>query len=150
MARRDVLLEHLGGVPLFAHCSNKDLKILARHMVEVEVAEGTAVVEQGEDGDAFYIVLEGEAKVRAKTRSSKVRTVANLAVGSWFGELAVLDPAPRNASVVAETDMVVGVLGARVFRAIIRDVPSMTEHLLAGMARRLRDADKRLNADVGR
>jgi hypothetical protein len=44
--------------------------------------------------------------------------------------------------------MVVGVLGARVFRAVLRDVPTMTEKLLAGMARRLRDADTKLNADV--
>ena len=38
--------------------------------------------------------------------------------------------------------MVVGVLGARVFRAVLRDVPSLTEKLLAGMARRLREADR--------
>jgi CRP-like cAMP-binding protein len=147
MSRRTKLVEHLGAVPLFAACSRTDLKILARHMVEVEVPSGATIVKQGEEGDAFYVVLEGEARVLSKNRGSQ-KTVATLGPGSWFGELAVLDPAPRNASVSASGLMVVGVLGARVFRAVLRDVPTMTEKLLAGMARRLRDADTKLNADV--
>ncbi|MEX0875418.1 MAG: cyclic nucleotide-binding domain-containing protein [Actinomycetota bacterium] len=147
MSRRAKLVEHLGAVPLFAACSRTDLKILARHMVEVEVPSGATIVKQGEEGDAFYVVLEGEARVSSKSRASQ-KTVATLGPGSWFGELAVLDPAPRNATVSASGSIVVGVLGARVFRAVLRDVPTMTEKLLAGMARRLRDADTKLNADV--
>jgi CRP/FNR family cyclic AMP-dependent transcriptional regulator len=147
MSRRTKLVEHLAAVPLFAACGRSDLKILARHMVEVEVPAGTTIVKEGEEGDAFYVVLEGKAKVLAKSGRSN-RAVASLEPGGWFGELAVLDPGPRNATVEATGPMVVGVLGARVFRAVIRDVPTMTEKLLAGMARRLRDADTKLNADV--
>jgi CRP-like cAMP-binding protein len=45
--------------------------------------------------------------------------------------------------VIAETPMIVGVIGARVFRAMVRDVPALTDKLLRGMARRLREADLR-------
>jgi CRP/FNR family transcriptional regulator, cyclic AMP receptor protein len=147
MSRRTKLVEHLAAVPLFAACGRSDLKILARHMVEVEVPSGTTIVKEGEEGDAFYVVLEGKAKVMAKSGRSN-KTVATLGPGGWFGELAVLDPGPRNATVEATGSTVVGVLGARVFRAVIRDVPTMTEKLLAGMARRLRESDSKLNTDV--
>ncbi len=146
--RRQQLSEHLANVPLFAACSRGDIKILARHMVEVEVPAGATVVKEGDRGDAFYVVIEGEARVSSGGPRRASREVARLGPGGWFGELAVLDPAPRNATVTANTSMVVGVLGARVFRAVLRDVPSLTEKLLAGMARRLRDADRVLN-DLG-
>jgi CRP/FNR family transcriptional regulator, cyclic AMP receptor protein len=140
MARRRGIIETLGQVPLFGACSKSDLKILARHVVEVTVPDGKPVVKQGDQGDAFYVVIEGQATVLTGKKA-----VATLGPGSWFGELAVLDPGPRNATVCADGDMVVGVLGARVFKAVLRDVPTMTERLLAGMARRLRDADSTLN-----
>ncbi len=145
MTRRRQLAEHLSSVPLFAACTRGDIKILARHMIEVDVPYGAVIFREGERGDAFYVVLEGEAAVLNASSRGAGRTVAKLGPGSWFGELAVLDPAPRNATVVAATPMVVGVLGTRVFRAVLRDVPALTEKLLAGMARRLRDADRVLS-----
>jgi CRP/FNR family transcriptional regulator, cyclic AMP receptor protein len=146
--RRQQLSDHLANVPLFSACSRGDIKILARHMVEVEVPAGATIVKEGDRGDAFYVVIEGEALVESAGSRRSAREVARLKAGGWFGELAVLDPGPRNATVTADTAMVVGVLGARVFRAVLRDVPSLTEKLLAGMARRLREADRVLN-DLG-
>ena len=63
-------------------------------------------------------------------------------------ELALLDPAPRDATITASTDVVVGVLGARAFNAIVRDVPGMNAKLLRALARRLRDADLKQPASV--
>ncbi len=128
----------LAEVPLFSACSKRDLGIVARHTEVLEVARGARLTEEGTVGDAFYVILEGAATVQRRGR-----TVSRLGPGAWFGELAVLDPAPRDASVVAETPMTVGVIGARVFRAMVRDVPALTEKLLRGMARRLREADLR-------
>ena len=146
--RRQQLSDHLSNVPLFAACTRGDIRILARHMVEVEVPDGACLVKEGDRGDAFYVVLEGEAAVVSRGSRGTSRTIAKLGPGGWFGELAVLDPGPRNATVTANTPMVVGVLGARVFKAVLRDVPALTEKLLAGMARRLREAD-RIRSDVG-
>jgi CRP/FNR family cyclic AMP-dependent transcriptional regulator len=138
VSRRSDLLEGLVRVPLFSACSTRDLGIIARHTEVIEVAPGTALTEEGALGDAFFVVLEGEAAVRRRGRA-----VSTLGPGTWFGELAVLDPAPRDATVVAESPMIVGVIGARVFRAMVRDVPALTDKLLRGMARRLREADLR-------
>jgi CRP-like cAMP-binding protein len=138
MSARSELTSGLATVPLFSACSKRDLQIVARHTEVVDVPVGTEVVEEGGNGDAFFFILAGEAVVRRRGR-----TVAALGPGQFFGELALLDPAPRDATVVAVSPLTVGVLGARVFRAIVRDVPALSEKLLRGMAKRLREADLR-------
>jgi CRP-like cAMP-binding protein len=80
--------------------------------------------------------VDGTAKV---TRQG--RKVATLGPGTAFGELALLDKAPRNATVTAETPMELVVLGQREFGGLIDEVPGFARKLLAGMARRLRDSD---------
>ena len=103
----------------------------------VAVPPGTVLMREGDHGDAFYVVLEGLAAV--ETSGRPVRT---LGPGDQVGELALLDPAPRNATVSAVTEVTVGVVDARTFAAIVRDVPPLTGKLLAALARRLRASDR--------
>ena len=135
--RKDVC-EGLAKVPLFAACSNRDRQIIARHALMVEVPAGMDVVEQGTPGDAFFFVVEGQATVRRNKRK-----VATLGPGSYFGELALLDPASRDATVTADTPMTLGVLGARSFRSLALELPALNEKLIRGLVRRLREADLR-------
>lgn len=139
--KRDLLVDHLAKVPLFSACSKADLKILARHATEVTAPVDTVLVQEGENGDTFFVLLAGVASVRRKGSAARSRRVATLGAGSYFGELALLDPGPRNATVAATTPVTLAVVSARVFRTLLREVPAMNEKLLAGMARRLRDAD---------
>jgi CRP-like cAMP-binding protein len=138
MSARRELAAGLAAVPLFSACSKHDLQIVARHTELVDVPAGLELVKEGTKGDAFFFIVLGDAVV-----SRRGRTVAKLGPGQHFGELALLDRGPRDATVVATSPMTVGVLGARVFRAIVRDVPNMSEKLLRGMAQRLREADLR-------
>lgn len=137
MARHSDLVRHLAEVPLFAKCSKRDLGHVAKELEILDLPAGTAIVRQGEAGDSFYILLEGKATVRRNGRK-----VGELDAGSFFGELAILDPAPRNADVVAETPVHVARLKVHAFRKLIHEVPAMNERLLAGIARRLREADR--------
>ena len=138
MARQSDLVAHLAEVPLFSHCSKKDLQTLARNTEVMEIPEGARIVSQGEAGNAFYVLLDGSAIV-----ARNGQRVGELLPGDYFGELAILDPAPRNADVVAQTPVTVARLLVTPFRQMLRDVPAMNERLLAGLARRLRDADRR-------
>jgi CRP/FNR family transcriptional regulator, cyclic AMP receptor protein len=138
VARRDAFIEHLQQVPLFAACSRKDLQLVARRAEDVKVPAGKALVSEGETGQEFFVIIEGTARV---TRQG--RKIATIGPGQAFGELALLDKAPRNASVIADTDMELVVLGQREFAGIIDDVPGFARKLLAGMAHRLREADAR-------
>jgi CRP-like cAMP-binding protein len=136
MRRRDAFLDHLAQVPLFSACSKKDLGLVARRVDEVRVPAGKILVSEGETGHEFFVIVDGRARV---TRQGK--RVATLGPGQAFGELALLDKHPRNATVIAETDMDLVVLGQREFAGIIDEVPGFARKLLAGMASRLREAD---------
>jgi CRP/FNR family cyclic AMP-dependent transcriptional regulator len=138
MARRDVFIDHLQQVSLFAACSRKDLQLVARRAEEVHVSAGKTLVTEGETGHEFFVILSGTARV-----SRHGRKIATLGPGAAFGELALLEKAPRNATVVAETDMELVVLGQREFAGIVDEVPGFARKMLAGMAKRLRDADAR-------
>ncbi|MCZ7529568.1 MAG: cyclic nucleotide-binding domain-containing protein [Acidimicrobiia bacterium] len=134
--RGDPFLKQLKKVPLFAALSQKDLKLVSKRGSDLEVPAGKVLVEQGAAGAEFFVIVSGTAKV---TRRGK--KVATIGAGDYFGDLALLDKAPRNATVVAETPMEVVVLPQREFAGLIEDVPGFARKLLAGMARRLREAD---------
>jgi CRP-like cAMP-binding protein len=136
MARRDTFMQHLSEVPLFSALSRRELGMVAKRAEDVKVEAGKVLVSEGATGSEFFVVLEGTAKV---TRRGK--KVASIGPGGAFGELALLDRAPRNATVVAETPMELVVLGQREFAGIMDDVPGVARKLLTGMARRLREAD---------
>lgn len=142
MKKRDELIEHLAAVPLFSACSKADLRIVARHAAQVDAPAGTVLVSEGEEGDTFFVLVSGEATVRRKGDAVRSRRVTTLGPGSYFGELALLDPGPRSATVGADTDVTLAAVSARVFRTLLREVPAMNEKLLTGMARRLREADR--------
>jgi CRP/FNR family transcriptional regulator, cyclic AMP receptor protein len=134
--RRDAFLDHLAEVPLFSALSKKDLQMVSRNAEDVKVDAGKVLVSEGSAGSEFFVIVDGKARV---TRRGK--KVAELGQGGFFGDLALLDRAPRNATVVAETPMEVLVLGQREFAALIDEVPGFAHKLLAGLARRLREAD---------
>jgi len=134
----DAIAEHLAALPLFSQLSLKERRHVARALGVHEVAEGVMLVRQGEAGDSVYVLFEGTAKVVRNGRKT-----AELGEGDWFGELALLDPAPRNADVVTTSPVVVGLLDAKSFRRLVAELPAMTARLLAGLARRVRDGDRR-------
>lgn len=136
MARRGEYLHHLAEVPLFSALSKKELGLVARQGEDVRVEPGAVLCSEGSAGQEFFVILEGTAKV-----SRKGAEVTTLGPGGAFGELALLDNAPRNATVTAETEMELVVLGQREFAGLIDEAPGFARKLLAGMARRLRHAD---------
>jgi CRP-like cAMP-binding protein len=136
MARRDDQTALLAQVPLFSACSKKELQAIAKRAQERTVPAGTAVVREGEAGDAFYVIVSGQADV---DRSGTV--VATIGPGAFFGDLALLDRAPRNATVTAKTDMELIVLGQREFTEMLDEAGGFARKLLIALAHRLREMD---------
>lgn len=94
-----ILLEKiilLRGVPLFKGVSNELLVDIAYYTEEERVKSGQILLNEGDIGDILYIIVEGKVAVKKGNR-----IVAELSSHQTFGELAVLSPAPRSASVVA-------------------------------------------------
>lgn len=135
MSSRTQLADQLGQVPLFSRCNRRDLRIVARHIVVSHPGPDVEIVVEGEKGNALYVLTAGAARV-----FSGGEMVAELGPGDYFGELALLDPSPRAATVVTTTDSEVAVLGARIFHSLLRDIPQLSSELLAQLARQLRCA----------
>jgi CRP/FNR family cyclic AMP-dependent transcriptional regulator len=136
MAHRDASTDLLAQVPLFSACSKKELQQLARKAEDRDVPAGTVLVREGAMGDAFYVIVSGQAEV---DRSGTV--VATIGPGTFFGDLALLDKAPRNATVTAKTDMELIVLGQREFSTMLDESTAFARKLLIGLAHRLREMD---------
>ncbi len=133
---RDAFVDHLARVPLFSACSQKDLRLVAKRAEDVKVDAGKQLVMEGDTGTEFFVIIEGNATVQRHGQK-----VAELGPGDFFGDLALLDRAPRNATVTAETPMELLLLGQREFAGLIDDVPEFAHKLLAGLARRVRESD---------
>jgi CRP-like cAMP-binding protein len=138
MAARSSAADQLANVPLFSALSKRDLQRVAKASDEVSIDAGRVLVEQGRTGHEFFLILDGEAVIRRNNRK-----IATLGPGQYFGELAILDRGPRSASVIANTDMRVLVLGQREFVGVLDSIPGMASKLLTTMAQRLREADTR-------
>jgi CRP-like cAMP-binding protein len=136
------LAELLDSVPLFSRCTPRERRTIARHVETARLPAGTDLVVEGEPGDALFVILEGRATVIRSGASDPI----SVGEGSYFGELAILDGSPRSATVRAETDVEVAVLGIRMFRTLVREVPDLAEQLLVGLAAELRRARERADA----
>lgn len=127
------VVRHFSRVPLFAGVSKKGLRAVVQAATEVDLRAGKTLVREGERGRELYVILRGTADV---TRGG--RKLSELVPGDFFGEMALLNPAPRNATVIARTDMRVMVLGPREMDVIVEREPSVAKQLLAAMAQRVR------------
>ena len=132
----DHYLEHLREVPLFATCSHADLAAIAAAVDELEVEAGRVLVTEGEVGKEAFVIVEGEATV---TRGGE--TLNTIGPGQPFGEMALVDRSPRNATVTASTPMRLLVIGQREFVGLMDASPGFTRSILAALAARLRAKD---------
>ena len=136
MRRLDQYEQRLANVPLFKACSKQDLRLIAKLADSDTCRAGEVLVREGRRGNELYVIVDGEAEV-----SREGETITTLAPGDYFGELAVLRPAPRTATVTATTDMEVLIVTSRELAILVADIPLFARKLLSGMAGRIQDAD---------
>ena len=135
---RSLYQMYLARVPMFAKCSEEQLDRLAQ-LGEVETAaDGAAVFREGDPGDRFYVLTGGSVRVQRRGED-----VAKLDEGAHFGELALFDDAPRNATVVAEGTAGFVTLSRAAFSKALDEIPAVRDALLRGMAHRLNELDQK-------
>ena len=130
---------YLGEVPMFQACSEEELGAIAYLATPKAVEAGTEIVREGETGNDFFVLMMGTATV---TRHG--HEVGRLEPGNFFGELALFDPAPRNATISADVPVTMVVMERNRFQAALDSVPALRDALLKGMARRLHEVDARI------
>jgi len=126
----------LAKVPLFNGLSKKQLREVSSLATRLDEAAGTQLTKEGQVGNEFIIVLEGEIEIR---RGDEV--VATRGPGSYVGEIALLDNRPRTATVVAKTPVVIEVIGRREFRTLLADAPELQQEIMNTMAQRLAELE---------
>ena len=124
----------LGRVELFKSLSNRHLKKVGNLAELKRFKKGATIVKEGARGDAFYIILDGQAEL---TTSGGLKHM--LSAGDSFGELALLDGHPRAATITA-TDQVAAAVIPRVgFQKLLKDEPAITLSLAHGLVAIIRE-----------
>jgi CRP-like cAMP-binding protein len=132
-------IELLANVPLFAGLSPRHLRRIRDLAEPADFMAGASLVKQGTPGDAFFVILQGEAKVVAGRR-----TINRLVPGDYFGEISLLDGGERTASVVSETPLKVLIIDRTKFLRLLQDEGAIAVALLEGTARAIRRTDRSL------
>lgn len=90
-------IAQLGRVPLFARLNPAALELLSRVATEEAHALGTRIFQQGDPGDRMYVIIDGRVRISREVSGIGEEAIAILGPGSVFGEMALLDEAPRSA-----------------------------------------------------
>ena len=132
MLRRNEKVELIKRVPLFAHCSKRELQEVAQLADEIDLREGKEMTRQGSRGREFFVLLEGTANV-----TKNGRRINTLGSGDFFGEIALVSDTPRTATVTATSPVRALVVTDRSFRRLLEDSPSIQSKVLTALAERL-------------
>jgi CRP/FNR family transcriptional regulator, cyclic AMP receptor protein len=136
MAPDPVIVEALRATDLFGGLDRRSLNRVAETAASVHHEAGKTLTQQGNDGIAFHLILEGTASVSVDGRPGH-----ELGKGDYFGDISMIDGEPRSATVTVTTPMTTAALTAWQFRPLLDEEPALTKALLLVMCHRLRAAE---------
>lgn len=132
------LTSTLATVPLFAGLDADSLESVGRGMRTRRFRRGEVIFHLGDPGDALFVVTAGAVKISLPSETGDEAILATLRPGDFFGELALLDGAPRSATAAALEPTETLVLPRDRFRDLIATEPAIRDALLAALAKELR------------
>jgi CRP-like cAMP-binding protein len=122
----------LRGIDLFDGLSDEQLEQVAGWSHEVEVEIGQYLIRRDGVGHEFFVILEGKAEAMDGETH-----LADMVVGEFFGELALVDRTPRSATVRATTPMRLAVMSRQQFLSMVRTIPPVEQRVRDKIAERL-------------
>ena len=137
-----VEIQLLRSISIFAALPAPSLEGMARELKAMSVPSGTAVITEGEQGDCYYAVADGELEI---TRESQLMGVVSR--GEGFGEIALIRDVPRQASVTAATDALLYVLHKELFVQTVTGHVATSSRTIALIAGHLGDDPDRTDGD---
>jgi CRP-like cAMP-binding protein len=141
----------LDRVKVLAKLNGPQLQAFLQYLEILSLEPLAYAVREGDHGNAMYLILEGELRVRL-VREGKETTLATLTAGEFFGEVSVLDQGPRCADVVANERSTLLKISAASFEKLRSEAPALAEHFLYALSKslvgRLRAVNKRYHDSV--
>jgi CRP-like cAMP-binding protein len=130
--RKDAKTELISKVPLFAHCSKRELASVASIADEIDLEAGKELTREGSPGREFFILVDGNADVLKKGRR-----INRLKKGDFFGEIALIHQSARTATVKATSPVRALVVTERNFRRLLDESPEVQRKVLSALAERV-------------
>ncbi len=128
-------------VPLFKRIGKRHLRMLAGRCHVMRYRPDEPIVRAGFSGEGFFAIASGRARVRRLDGHEVI-----LAQGDFFGDLSLIDGASRNATVVAETDVIALKLTRQTFLDLLDTEPTVCRALVESLVERIRAIEARLPA----
>lgn len=136
-------VELLRNIPLFANIAPSKLKLLAFTSERISYDANQVLFNQGEIGDAAFIIIEGEADITIDSPQGPI-TVATVGRNDIIGEIAILCDVPRTASVRAKNKLETLVISKDLFFRLIMEFPQIAVEIMRELAHRLNQANEKL------
>ncbi|MDQ6858923.1 MAG: cyclic nucleotide-binding domain-containing protein [Chloroflexota bacterium] len=131
----DARAARLKAVPLFAHCTNKQIQFIVTQVEDMDFAAGKVLCREGQSGGDFFVLLSGAADVTRKGRK-----IAKMAQGDFFGEIALVDGGLRTATVTTTAPSRCLVLGPRQFQNVLHQDADIAHSVMKALTLRVREA----------
>ena len=139
-------LDLIRRVPLFSMLTDAQAVTVADGVVKRRFKRGEMIVEQGKKTNALFILLNGRARVVSTDSRGREVILATLQPGDHIGEMSLIDNEPHSATVRAEVQTDVLVLGRAEFTRCLLENASMGVVLMRGLVMRLRQADRKIES----
>ena len=139
-------LDLLRRVPLFSLLTVAQAEVISGAVIKRRFKRGEALVEQGQKSNALFILLTGRARVMTSDSRGREVILATLAQGDYLGEMSIIDNEPHSATVRAEVQTDVLMLGRAEFARCLTENASMALVVMRGLVKRLRHADRKIES----
>ena len=139
-------LDLLRRVPLFSLLTVAQAEVISGAVIKRRFKRGEALVEQGQKSNALFILLTGSARVMTSDSRGREVILATLAQGDYLGEMSIIDNEPHSATVRAEVQTDVLMLGRAEFARCLTENSSMSLVVMRGLVKRLRHADRKIES----
>lgn len=139
-------LELIRRVPLFSMLTASQAASVADSVVKSRFKRGESIVEQGKKSDALSIILTGRARVMSTDPRGREVILATMRPGDYVGEMSLIDNEPHSATVRADIQTDVLVLGRLEFARCLPENSSMAYAVMRGLVERLRHADRKIES----
>ena len=139
-------LDLIRRVPLFSMLTESQAMSVADAVVKRRFKRGEVIVEQGKKTNALFILLNGRARVITADSRGREVILATLQPGDHIGEMSLIDNEPHSATVRAEVQTDVLMLGRIEFARCLPENSSMAYAVMRGLVQRLRHADRKIES----
>ena len=147
---QEMTLEALRSVPLFGSLDDQAATDLRELLTVEDISAGTQLFHKGDSGDAMYLIESGRVRISIHDQDAQEVTLADLAQGDFFGEMALIDGRKRSADARVVQDARLAILSRPAFLAFVRANPDVALEMLSALSERLRRTDELLRSRASR